>query len=162
MNRDWEVWRGKNVVTLEVYEEGMRAQAWHLLYAIVDGLCNLTGGRLCCWRLTYRFYYPLENRTLNRWWSARRRLGQLDIDQSVGRQLTHDWKGYDDWEDEDPGAQMTREIEANPEEAESLRRSRQQAEDGDVEWLDDDESTAGTASTWTGRVRTQTSWSNQP
>ena len=41
--------------------------------------------------------------------------------------------------DADYGLAMTREIQADPEEVESLRRSRQQAKDGDVQWLTDDE-----------------------
>jgi hypothetical protein len=36
--------------------------------------------------------------------------------------------------------EITREINANPEEVESLRRSVQQAQEGEVRWLADDES----------------------
>ena len=37
------------------------------------------------------------------------------------------------------GFEITREINANPEEVESLRRSVQQAQEGEVRWLADDE-----------------------
>jgi hypothetical protein len=107
MRNDWEVWRGKDAVTLHLFEEDRKARFWRLVYAAINGFCELFGGRLCCWRLTYRFWYPLENWSLRKHSTARKTLSQFPIDPPLANQLTHDWEGWDNdiWDDDGNGDQ---------------------------------------------------------